>query len=104
MATNESLVFDREGEPYCPNTFGLAVREAREAIRATAGSASRSDAFLRGLMLENGVDLKTVSTAMGHSTIGITADTYAHVTQSMQQSAAERHLRDWLDGTATFMD
>jgi integrase len=41
-------------------------------------------------MLESGVDLKTVSTALGHSSIRITADTYAHVTPAMQQSAAER--------------
>jgi integrase len=31
-----------------------------------------------------------VSQALGHSTIRITADTYAHVTPAMQQSAAER--------------
>ena len=41
-------------------------------------------------MLESGVDLKTVSPALGHSTIRITADTYAHVTPAMQQSAADR--------------
>jgi site-specific recombinase XerD len=42
------------------------------------------------LMLESGVDLKTVSTALGHSSIHVTADTYAHVTPAMLQSAADR--------------
>ncbi len=42
------------------------------------------------LMLESGVDLKTVSTALGHSTIRVTADTYAHVSPAMLQSAAAR--------------
>jgi integrase len=42
------------------------------------------------LTLERGVGLKTVSTALGHPTIRVTADTYADVTPAMQQSAAER--------------
>lgn len=33
------------------------------------------------LMLERGADLKAVSTTAGHSSIAITADTYAHVSQ-----------------------
>jgi integrase len=41
-------------------------------------------------MLERGVDLKTVSTALGHSTIRVTADTYAHISPAMLQSAVSR--------------
>ena len=46
-------------------------------------------------MLESGVDLKTVSSALGHKTIGMTGDVYLHVTEAMQQSAADqldRHI------------
>jgi integrase len=41
------------------------------------------------LLLEEGVPLKIVSERLGHSTIALTADTYSHVTPSMQQQAAD---------------
>ena len=41
------------------------------------------------LLLAGGADLKTVSTALGHSTISVTADTYAHVSPAMLQGAAD---------------
>jgi len=88
--TNDSLVFDHAGEPWNPNTFGTEfVRRARrlKLPRVRLHDLRHSYATL---MLESGVDLKTVSQALGHSTIRITADTYAHVTPAMQQSAAER--------------
>jgi integrase len=31
--TNETLVFDREGQPWCPNTFGLWFAPARDEIQ-----------------------------------------------------------------------
>ncbi|MBV8344923.1 MAG: tyrosine-type recombinase/integrase, partial [Candidatus Eremiobacteraeota bacterium] len=40
------------------------------------------------LLLASGADLKTVSTALGHSTISVTADVYAHVTPAMLKGAA----------------
>jgi integrase len=88
--TNDSLVFDRAGEPWNPNTFGSEF--AKRARRLKLPSVRLHDLrhSYATLMLESGVDLKTVSHALGHSTIRITADTYAHVTPAMQQSAAER--------------
>lgn len=41
------------------------------------------------LLLERGVALKVVSEMLGHSTIALTADTYSHVSVSMQQQAAD---------------
>jgi integrase len=88
--TNDSLVFDNAGEPWNPNTFGTEF--ARRARRMELPPVRLHDLrhSYASLMLESGVDLKTVSTALGHSSIRITADTYAHVTPAMQQSAAER--------------
>ena len=40
------------------------------------------------LLLAGGADLKTVSTALGHSTIAVTADTYARVSAAMLKDAA----------------
>lgn len=88
--TNESLVFDHVGEPWNPNTFGTEF--ARRARRLKLPRVRLHDLrhSYATLMLESGVDLKTVSQALGHATIRITADTYAHVTPAMQKSAAER--------------
>jgi hypothetical protein len=42
------------------------------------------------LALASGVDLKTVSAALGHSTISMTANTYIHAIESLQRDAADR--------------
>ena len=42
------------------------------------------------MALQNGVDVKTVSNILNHFSAGFTLDTYAHVTTSMQQTAAEK--------------
>ncbi len=42
------------------------------------------------LALAAGVDLKTVSTALGHSTISMTANIYVHAVPSLQDEAAAR--------------
>ncbi len=41
------------------------------------------------LMIEQGVDIKTVSQMLGHTDAGFTMNTYMHVTESMQQKAAD---------------
>lgn len=42
------------------------------------------------LALASGVDLKTVSSALGHSTIAMTANTYVHAVESLQRDSAAR--------------
>jgi integrase len=39
-------------------------------------------------MLQQGIHPKVVSERLGHSTIGITMDTYTHVLPNMQKEAA----------------
>lgn len=39
-------------------------------------------------LLANGVDIKTISTLLGHSNISITADTYIHVVSETKADAA----------------
>jgi integrase len=88
--TNDSLVFDREGRPWCPNTFGLWFARLVKRFELPRVRLQDLRHSYASLMLESGVDLKTVSTALGHSTIRVTADTYAHVSPAMLQSAAAR--------------
>ena len=42
------------------------------------------------LALQNGVDVKTVSSMLGHYNAGFTLTTYAHATRQMQEDAAQR--------------
>ena len=42
------------------------------------------------LALQNGVDVKTVSSMLGHCDAGFTLRTYTHTTRQMQQQAAEK--------------
>ena len=41
------------------------------------------------MALQNGVDVKTVSSMLGHYSAGFTLDTYAHVTTSAKREAAK---------------
>ncbi len=42
------------------------------------------------LLLKQGIHPKIVSERLGHSTIGITMDTYTHVLPNMQKEAAQQ--------------
>ena len=41
------------------------------------------------LSLKNGVDVKTLSGALGHYSAGFTLNTYTHATAQMKQDAAD---------------
>ena len=87
---NDTLVFDHVGEAWNPNTFGTEFAKRAKRLKLPRVRLHDLRHSYASLMLESGVDLTTVSRALGHSTIRITADTYAHVSPSMQQAAAER--------------
>ena len=42
------------------------------------------------LSLQNGDDVKTVQSALGHATASFTLDVYGHVSQRMQEDSAAR--------------
>jgi integrase len=88
--TNETLVFDREGAPWAPDAFSwhfIRLVKRYKLPRVRFQDLRHSYATLN---LQQGVDLMTVSRALGHSTIRTTADVYGHVTPAMQQSAADK--------------
>ena len=55
--------------------------------------SSRSDKIFSDLFatlsLKNGVDVKTLSGALGHYSAGFTLNTYTHATAQMKQDAAD---------------
>ena len=51
--------------------------------------ASRFIHTFATMALQNGVDVKTVSSMLGHYSAGFTLDTYTHATAQMKQDAAD---------------
>lgn len=42
------------------------------------------------MAISSGVDVKTLSSMLGHFSVGFTLDTYTHITNDMQRGAAEK--------------
>ena len=80
----------RNGEMWHPDS----VVKLHEKILKDAGLEHIRFHDLRHtfatLALQNGVDVKTVSSMLGHYDAGFTLSTYAHATNKMQEEAAEK--------------
>jgi integrase len=90
-APPDAFVFSGpEGGPLDPDAFGKRIRRlAKRAGLPEVHLHSLRHAFAV-LSLQAGVDLKVISARLGHGSIRLTADTYAHVVESLQRDAAER--------------
>jgi integrase len=89
-AAGEALVFtNRAGDPLDPSWISHAFHDRL----AEAGLPPRRFHDLRhgcaALLLASGADLKVVSSILGHSSIRLTADTYAGVVDRLRGDAAE---------------
>ena len=75
---------------YDPDAF----RHIHEKILDAAGIGHIRFHDLRHtfatMALQNGVDVKTVSSMLGHYDAGFTLRTYTHATRQMQEQAAEK--------------
>ena len=88
--TGETIVFDDGlGEPWCPNTFGLAFARIvkRNGLNLRLHDLRHGYATLG---LQAGVNLKVVSESLGHSVIATTANLYSHVTPALLADQAAR--------------
>ena len=88
--TNDEYVFPSpNGGPISPDS----VNNMLKRVLARAGIPKVRFHDLRHtfatIALQSGVDIKTVSSMLGHFSAGFTLDTYAHVTTSAQKEAAE---------------
>ena len=99
---DDDLVFARlDGTPLDPSTvthvFGRMARKAGLKLRLHDLRHSYAS-----IMLAAGVNVKTISQSLGHASIGITLDIYAHLLPGAGKAAAEsfdKLLRPWLDET-----
>ncbi len=88
--TNSEYVFPSPtGGPISPDS----VNNMLKRVLARAGIPKVRFHDLRHtfatIALQNGVDIKTVSSILGHFSAGFTLDTYAHVTTAVQKEAAQ---------------
>ena len=72
------------GKPYDPRNFQTEFRNLliRHNIRVINVHGMRHTFATRSL--ESGMDIKTLSRLLGHSSIQISLDLYAHVTDQLQ--------------------
>lgn len=86
-----NLVFTNEaGQPINPDFIS---RRFHKDLTAAKLPAIRFHDLRHGhatMLLELGENLKVISDRLGHSTINMTADTYAHVAERMQRSASTK--------------
>lgn len=85
----DGLVFtDAIGRPLEPTTVSRAFRDAADGLELPVRFHDLRHTAAT-LMLGAGVPLKVVSETLGHSSIAITADVYAHVTPELRREAAD---------------
>lgn len=90
--TNSPLMFMHPAtqKPYLPQM----VRRLHNEIIEEAGLDHIRFADLQHtfftMALFSGVDVKTLSSMLGHYSAGFTLDTYTHITDDMQRGAAEK--------------
>lgn len=80
----------QDGRPLRPD---YVYRNLKKLLTENGFPASRFHDLRHSfatIMLEQGVDLETVSTMLGHNSISITGDIYSHVRQEIQATAAEK--------------
>jgi integrase len=88
------LVFcDVAGAPLHPKSLTDRFRRIVRALGLPTIRLHDLRHVAATVLLDEGVPLKVVSERLGHSNVGITANTYQHVLEHMQDDAAERAAR-----------
>lgn len=98
------LVFTREdGTMLSPNYVTRHFRELAHQARLPSIRFHGLRHTAASVALAAGVAMKTVSDRLGHSTTGITADLYTHVSPAVAQDAADR-IADVIAGRSSSRD
>ncbi len=87
---SDYVLVNAAGEPIDPATLARDMRKAVKALSLPPVSFHDLRHTHATLLLQGGTPLKVVAERLGHTSIRMTADTYSHVTQNMQQEATER--------------
>ncbi len=79
----------KTGGMYDPDAFPHLHERILKAIGAKHIRFHDLRHTFATLSLKNGVDVKTLSSALGHYSAGFTLSTYTHATTEMKQAAAD---------------
>ncbi|MFD0883284.1 tyrosine-type recombinase/integrase [Streptosporangium algeriense] len=89
--SEEALLFARpDGRPYAPDRVSARFKEISAAAGLPVIKFHEARHTAASLGLEAGLDVKVVSTQLGHSTTRITQDLYTHVREAVLDDAAEK--------------
>ena len=78
------------GRPLSPNTVSHAFQRVAKAAGIGGARLHSLRHSHASLLLAQGANLKDIQALLGHSTIAITGDLYAHVTEQRQQEVVAR--------------
>ena len=88
--TNDEYVFPSpNGGPISPDSVNNMLKRVLERAGIPKIRFHDLRHTFATIALQSGVDIKTVSSMLGHFSAGFTLDTYAHVTTAAQKEAAE---------------
>ena len=95
----DGFVFtNHKGKPIpSPTMYGNFKRVAKKIGCPSARYHDLRHTFAT-LSLQNGDDVKTVSSNMGHATVAFTLDVYGHVSEQMKKDSADR-MENFIKGT-----
>ena len=93
------FVFTTEfGDHYCPQTVYAHFKKIARQIGAKKANVHSLRHTYAVLCLQNGDDVKTVQSNLGHATAAFTLDVYGHVSEKMKQDSANR-MEAYMRGT-----
>jgi len=88
---DDAVIFTRnDARPWEPGVLSLEFSRFVKRARLRHVRLHDLRHTYATLSLASGTDLKTVSLALGHSAIGMTADTYLHAVPQLQEDSAQR--------------
>ena len=89
LKTNDQYVFPSQfGGPISPDSMNNTLHHVLDKAGLQRIRFHDLRHTFATIALQNGVDIKTVSSMLGHFSAGFTLDTYAHVTTAAQTEAA----------------
>lgn len=93
---NDFVMVDEQGVPYTEwkiNKILTKICEKANLPKIGPHALRHTHAVM---LLESGVDIKTVSDRLGHTKINMTADVYLHITRKLEEEAVAK-LEKYLD-------